>query len=133
MRTKYTIEEGRERKDRPKLYINRHHQKGHKPTEETKKKTSESCKGINQGNKNGMWKDSPKYAALHLWVRTHLPKTKFCQECRQVPPYDLANITGFYNRELSNWLYLCRKCHMEMDGRILNLKQYSGCSSCAVA
>jgi hypothetical protein len=120
-RTKYTIEDGRERKDRPKLYITHHNQKGYKPTEETRRKTSESMKGKNKGNKNGMWKDSPKYAALHLWVRNHLPQPEYCQECIQVPPYDLANVTGIYNRELDNWLYLCRKCHMKSDNRLLTM------------
>ncbi|MGI0043108.1 MAG: hypothetical protein ACRD47_05290, partial [Nitrososphaeraceae archaeon] len=49
--------------------------------------------GINLGEKNGMWKgDSVGYLSLHEWVRSHLPKVKFCQRCHKVPPYDLANI-----------------------------------------
>lgn len=31
---------------------------------------------------------------------------------------DLANKSGKYLRDLSDWWYLCRKCHMTIDGRI---------------
>lgn len=41
------------------------------------------------------------------------------------PTYDLANITGNYTRDFSNWKYLCRKCHMKSDGR-MNLKSQKG-------
>lgn len=41
-------------------------------------------------------------------------------------PFDLANVTGIYNRDFINWKYICRRCHMLSDGRMNNLKQYSG-------
>ena len=54
-------------------------------------------------------------ASLHEWIRYNLPQPEFCQICQQKPPYDLANITGIYNRDFINWLYLCRGCHMRFD------------------
>ena len=75
--------------------------------------------------KNPMWVGNKvKYFPLHKWVKSRLPKTKLCQMCGLVPPFDLAN-KGTYNRDLDNWEWLCRKCHMHTDGRINNLKQYA--------
>ena len=82
-------------------------------------------KGINLGEKNGQWKGNKVgYNQLHKWVKDRFPKTKLCQCCKKKPPIDLSN-KGIYNRELKNWEWLCRKCHMIKDGRINNLKQYN--------
>ncbi|HJT49800.1 MAG TPA: NUMOD3 domain-containing DNA-binding protein [Nitrososphaeraceae archaeon] len=53
--------------------------------------------------------------ALHDFVRKRLPIPALCEICNIVPPRDLANVTGKYHRELSNWKYLCRGCHMKLD------------------
>lgn len=80
---------------------------------------------INKGSSNGQWKGSNVgYGKLHTWVRLHLPEPSLCQYCHKVKPYDLANVTGIYDRDFTNWLYLCRKCHMLSDGRFGNLRQY---------
>jgi hypothetical protein len=47
-----------------------------------------------------------------------------CENCREIKPLDLANISGKYLRKLIDWKWLCRKCHMTEDGRIKNLKQF---------
>ncbi len=71
---------------------------------------------------NPQWKGSKvKRTGLHIWVRNHLPEPEKCQICNIAPPYDLANITGKYNRDLENWQYLCRRCHMDSDGRLERL------------
>lgn len=88
-------------------------------TSETRKKMSESKKG----NKNPQWKG--KFVGikpLHRWVRRNQPKPQLCQDCKIKPPYDLANISPKYNpktytRDIKNWEWLCRKCHMVKDGR----------------
>jgi hypothetical protein len=73
--------------------------------------------------RNPLWRgNNAGYHALHIWVRRHLSKPELCQVCKLVPPHDLANVTGMYNREFHNWKYMCRKCHMESDGRMNNLK-----------
>ena len=77
------------------------------------------------GSKNGMWKgDNVSLPKLHEWVRNHLPKPELCEICHEEPPYDLAN-KGIYDRDFKNWYYLCRKCHMNSDGRMNNLKQFN--------
>lgn len=71
------------------------------------------------GENNSMWRDDDVgYCALHEWVRNNLSEPELCQMCNKVPPYDLANITGVYSRDLKNWAYYCRKCHMVSDGRL---------------
>lgn len=81
-------------------------------SEEERRKISISKLGEN----NASWKgDDVGYEALHDWVIKQFPKTEFCMICRKVPPYDLANITGIYNRERKNWGWFCRKCHVEYD------------------
>ncbi len=119
-----------------------HHNYGKHLSEETKKKMSESRKKLGLhtvftpeqiekirrpkiGEKNPMWKgDKVSYKSLHDWVRRNLPIPELCQICKQSKPYDAANISGKYLRDLSDWKYLCRKCHMNSDGRMYNLYQY---------
>jgi len=78
------------------------------------------------GDKNGMWKDNDVgIKALHAWVRSHLKAPNFCENCNFMPPHDLANVTGKYERDFSNWKYLCRRCHMISDGRLKRFKNLS--------
>ena len=80
-----------------------------------------STKGkVNIAEKNGNWKgDKVGYGGLHTWIRERLPKPKTCEICHRNLPLDLSNKTGVYNRGLKNWEWLCRRCHMERDGRRL--------------
>ena len=55
------------------------------------------------------------YNSLHEWVRNHLPRSELCEICHEIPPRDLANKTGTYDRDLNNWFYLCKKCHNKYD------------------
>jgi len=71
-----------------------------------------------------VWKgDNVKYEGLHNWIRKRLSKPKLCIECKINPPYDLANISQEYKRDISDWEWLCRKCHMTKDGRLENAKK----------
>lgn len=75
------------------------------------------------GDQNHRWLgDAVGYKGLHAWVRRHLPKPNVCQECKHALPYDLANISQKYRRDISDWEWLCRKCHMTKDGRLEQLK-----------
>ncbi len=79
-------------------------------------------KGYNSGSKNGMWKgDKAGYGALHEYLVSHNPKPTLCVRCNSRPPYDLANISGNYTRDIDDYEWLCRKCHMEKDGRLVRL------------
>lgn len=80
---------------------------------------------IRTGAKNPNWKgDNVSYNALHEYIKRHFPKTEKCQNCKNKKPYDLANISQEYKREIGDWKWLCRKCHMMEDGRMNNLKQF---------
>ncbi len=71
---------------------------------------------LNEGNP--MWSDNPSLGALHTWVRERKPKPKHCTRCGVDEPYDLANISGTYKRDIDDYEWLCRKCHMGEDGRL---------------
>lgn len=76
---------------------------------------------INLNKTNGMWKgDKVGYTSLHEWVARHKKKPKLCEECKKNKPYDLANISGNYKRDIRDFQWLCRKCHMAKDGRLKN-------------
>lgn len=97
----------------------------------SKKTCSEKCSYVYRANKqkgalNKMWKgDNVKLAALHDWVRRRLPQPEVCSCCyKKNAKLDLANISQHYLRNLTDWEYLCRKCHMTKDGRIKNLTSY---------
>lgn len=82
----------------------------------------EMYRGINKGKKNGQWKGNRVgYSALHDYIKYHLAKPKTCQKCGKEKTLDLANISQEYKRELSDWEWLCRSCHMISDGRLDNL------------
>lgn len=72
---------------------------------------------MNYGENNPAYKNSQKYEAVHAWVRRRLVKPEFCEHCKSKPPVDIANKSGQYLKDLSDWEYLCRKCHMDSDGR----------------
>lgn len=91
---------------------------GKKHTEATLLKMRLSKLGVNNPNWQG---DNVKYAALHEWVRSHKTQPSLCEECKLNPPYDLANISQEYHRDLDDWRWLCRKCHMISDERLNNL------------
>jgi hypothetical protein len=79
---------------------------------------------LRMGEGNPNWTgDNVGDKGLHRWVERRLKKPKKCECCKKNKPYDLAN-KGVYDRNLENWEWLCRKCHMTKDGRLNNLKQY---------
>lgn len=79
-------------------------------------------KGFQRGDLNHMWKDNNVgYVAIHGWVKRYLPRPKLCGDCNSCPPRDLANKSNNYLRDLSDWEWLCRKCHMTKDGRMEKL------------
>ena len=90
--------------------------KGRKHTPRAKRLLSQ-CK---LAEKNPMWKgDEVKYGSLHVWVKVRKPKPLLCEKCKSVPPYDLTSIDDRYTRNVEDWQWLCRRCHMESDGRLI--------------
>jgi hypothetical protein len=70
-----------------------------------------------RGEKTSQWKgDNISYSGLHVWLGRHRIKPAACENCGKISKLDFACITGIYNRDSSNWKYLCRSCHMISDG-----------------
>jgi hypothetical protein len=79
-----------------------------------------SCRGKSRLTvDNPMWKgEKVGYEALHDWIKRRMKKPKRCQSCKKPKPLDLANISDEYKRDISDWEWLCRLCHMKKDGRL---------------
>lgn len=73
------------------------------------------------GSKNPMWKDNCSYKTLHEWVRRNFVIPGNCEICgKHKNSLDAAN-KGIYNRDRGNWEFICRRCHMQKDGRLSRL------------
>jgi hypothetical protein len=85
----------------------------------TKQTQDHINKRLKFAEKHWGWKgDEVGYSALHKWANKNVPKPEKCNNCKQKPPYDLANISQKYLRVISDWEWLCRSCHMKKDGRL---------------
>lgn len=72
-------------------------------------------------NSNRFKGDEAGYYAIHTWVRLHKKKSDFCECCNKKKGVELANISGEYKRDVNDFEWLCRKCHMHKDGRALKV------------
>ncbi len=71
----------------------------------------------------GLWKgEDVGYTGLHHWLRRNKVKVDLCENCNLKPPHDLANISGKYKRDINDFKWLCRRCHMIEDGRLEKLR-----------
>jgi hypothetical protein len=76
---------------------------------------------VNHGKRNGNWNENVGYAGIHKWVRRNRPAPENCEICGvKRERLDCANLSGEYKRDLNDWIYLCRRCHMKTDDRIKN-------------
>ncbi|KKN15939.1 hypothetical protein LCGC14_0981020 [marine sediment metagenome] len=76
-----------------------------------------------KGALNPQWKgDDVGYGALHEWIRGNKPKPELCEDCGEHPPFEVMNIIGEYKRDVSDFKWVCRACHMKEDGRMSNLR-----------
>lgn len=108
------------------------HNLGRKLSDDWKRKIGEGGKGKHLGSDNPMfgmrddksptWKgDSVRYSGVHIWFRKHVVKPKECQRCQKKTTYiDAANLSGSYDRDVNDWMYLCRSCHKNIDKMLLN-------------
>ena len=79
----------------------------------------ETTKKRKMGANNPMWAgDNVSNTALHAWVKRNKPYKELCEKCLTNKPYDVANISGDYLRDINDFEWLCRRCHMESDGRL---------------
>ena len=52
---------------------------------------------------------------IHNWVRYHKPKQEGCTICYKIKKLELANISGDYSKDIDDYLWLCKKCHIQFD------------------
>ena len=87
---------------------------------------SQRCNGLankkvhfRSGHGNPLWKaGTVGVMALHNWVRRHKKRPTLCECCKKKPPIDLANVSQEYKRDIDDFEWLCRRCHMAKDGRL---------------
>ena len=72
--------------------------------------------GAPKGENNHNWKGNKVgYSALHDWVKLHKPKPVVCEDCHKNSPTQVANISGEYKRDLNDYRWICRECHITRD------------------
>ena len=75
-----------------------------------------------------------EYIELHQWIKKRKPKTECCEWCKKTKiiwfeqkktcrrgftkkiDLELANISGEYHRDVTDFAWLCHDCHMKYDG-----------------
>jgi len=64
--------------------------------------------------KNG---SDSSYRSLHMWVERKLGKPSMCEHCDDSSKvrYEWANKSGNYRKDLSDWIRLCKSCHLVYD------------------
>ncbi len=73
---------------------------------------------IKSGEDSPNWKgENVGKTALHNWVQKHLGKPSLCEHCEttKAKQFDWANKSQEYQRDLSDWIRLCRSCHAKYD------------------
>lgn len=64
------------------------------------------------GENHHNWKgDKVSYSGIHEWIKRKKNKLEYCEVCGSEEHVDIANISGEYKREVSDWRYMCKKCH----------------------
>jgi hypothetical protein len=94
----------------------KYHQRQQKWNEESKAKI--------RGEKNSQWNgENATLPNIHRFIERRKPRPEKCVRCNEGSAIDLANISGEYTRNINDYEWLCRRCHMISDGRINNLKK----------
>jgi|26BtaG_2_1085354.scaffolds.fasta_scaffold03785_4 hypothetical protein len=80
------------------------------------KKAMKKLRRINLKEGNPNWKgNKAKQSQFHIWLRKHYKAPKYCEFCGKEKKLDLANLSETYTRDINNYEWLCRKCHLGMD------------------
>ena len=92
------------------------HKKGYKRppfSKEWRGKLAEASKG-NKSHWKGM---KASYRAVHMYIDKLLGKPRLCAECgtTKAARYEWANISGKYLRDESDYIRMCKSCHVKFD------------------
>lgn len=98
---------------------------GHIPALKGKKMTFKQKSSLNlQGLKLGqgwnrglrIWEGTEsKYNKLHYWLIQQIGKAERCSNCGTTDRVDWANKSQTYQKNISDWIELCRSCHGKYD------------------
>lgn len=69
---------------------------------------------------NPQYKESKNYTSIHDFMTRRIPKPETCPKCNKKGWLDLHSISNQHLRLISDWQWLCRKCHMIEDGRMFS-------------
>lgn len=95
---------------------------GKSHTEEVKEKLRKLH--LNEGSPT--WKgDKVGKSAVHRWVKSRKTKPEVCEHCKIKEATDLSSTNHTYTRNLNEWEWLCRKCHVKKDGGSWKPKKYA--------
>ena len=84
-----------------------------------KGKHYEKCSLAKRNENNPRWKgDDVSYFALHIWLRKNKKPADRCEHCGKKTKLDCANISGKYRRDVNDYKWLCRSCHIKYDNRM---------------
>lgn len=72
------------------------------------------------GKNHWNWKgDKIEYIPLHTWIRRKLGTPLKCEHCGKIKTntrnMHWANKDGKYKRVFTDWIRLCRQCHVDFD------------------
>lgn len=100
---------------------------GYTHSKETKKHLSKVRIGKFKGTANATWKgDKVGYYALHAWVGREKGKASICEfDSIHKGPFEWANVSKEYKRDLNDYMSLCKPCHARYDGQGLNRERDS--------
>lgn len=104
-------------KKRPGLKTRTQFSKGQIPWNKGRKSPETS------GENNPSWKgNNIGYTGIHAWVVRQKGKACKCTHCNRtkmpigmIKYFNWANISGRYERNLKDWIQLCRPCHIAFD------------------
>lgn len=77
------------------------------------------------GANNYQWRNGktvgaiPGYQAVHKWVKQTAGPATSCVYCKMTDKkrYEWANVSGDYLYDMTDWMQLCRGCHMKYDNK----------------
>lgn len=90
-------------------------------TKEWNEKISKSM----MGKKNAV-KPEVQKRAMHFRIEVLLGLPRYCEHCKSstCKRYDWANKDHKYSSNLSDWMRLCRGCHLKYDFKYNNCRKH---------
>ena len=98
----------------------KHYQKSRKQILETKKEYRERNKEtLNKKSRefreNFKEKFGFSHSGIHSYIKKRFPKPNKCNICCKEGILELSNISGEYKKDLFDWQWVHKKCHMGYD------------------